>query len=359
MHTPEPDSTTSTSRDREWWNEARKIGAGAWLFRENEPVSEVFRISEGLVKLVRARPDGGESVVGLRWPGSVIGAVRATMNDRHRLSARAVLPTKIRRLEARQFREGLRTVPEFLRSLSDAMLAEVRADLDDSTRGFLPDPEQRLRKLFGPDADRRAHDAEPAAEICLPPAIEPTDLADLLHVSVKDLESLLHKWQRSRYLRRAGDAVIVNCEALHASGPCEPAEATASAAMRSLQAPADSMREAITDRRITVAIALIRKQAANGKLDLKCVSRQVNLSLWHLSRLFKRSTGLGFREFLNAVRLDRAREALRTTHLSIKEIATTVGYNHTSDFTRRFKAAHGICPTEYRARLTKRDRLGP
>jgi AraC-like DNA-binding protein/CRP-like cAMP-binding protein len=354
MHTLEPGTTASTSRDGDWWNEARKIDAGAWLFRENEPVREVFRISEGLVKLVRARRDDRESVVGLRWPGSLVGAVRATMHDRHRLSARAVLPTKVRRLEAHRFRDGLRTVPEFLRSVTDAMLAEFRADLDDSTRGFLLNPEQRLRKLFGSDAGRHRNGGEPAAEICLPPAIAPSDLADLLHVSVKDLEPLLNKWQHSRYLRRAGGALIVNCTVLNASDPREPAEATASAAMPSIQAPAGSMPEAIADRRIRVAIALIRKQAANGRLDLKCVGRQVNLSLWHLSRLFKRSTGLGFREFLNAVRLDRAREALRTTHLSIKEIATIVGYNHTSDFTRRFKAAHGMCPTEYRAKMTKR-----
>ncbi len=340
-----------------WWSDEDDISAGSWLFRAGEPVHDVFCISRGLIKLVREQPHDRDTVVGLRWPGSLVGAVSATLHDLHRLSACALLPTRIRRLPARTFRDGLRSTPAFLRSYTDAILMEFRADLDDSMRACLPEPEQRLHSLLCASIGPPDHWQTMSVEIQLPTNLTLLDLSDLLHVPLPQLSLLLNAWKNAGWLRRDKAAIKFHRDALGSSAGTLPASTVRGPLMLEPPAPdaaASPIPDGIADQRVRKAVEFIRKESASGRLDLRRVSREVNLSLWHLSRLFKRTTGLGFREFLSTVRLDRAREALRTTHLSVKEVAAIVGYNHTSDFTRRFKAVHGISPTEYRARMTQR-----
>jgi AraC-like DNA-binding protein/CRP-like cAMP-binding protein len=316
--------------DRQWPN-ADVLEAGAWLCREGEPVRDVFNISEGLVRLVHVAPTNQSIAVGLRWPGSLIGGVGATLDRWHRVSAKAALPTRVRRLTAAEFRQRLGATPEFLTQATGAMMREFQDELDDSIRPCLSHPEQRLSALlFTHGAGPSGHGA-PSAEVRLPAVIVSSDLADLLHISRDRLSLLLRRWQSSGYVRPDGEAMAFRRVAWCANDA--------------------SLPKRIPDQRVKDVIRLIHKQSAHATLDLQQLSRQVNLSLWHLSRLFRRSTGVGFRDFVNAVRLDRARVALETTHLSVKEIAAIAGYNHTSELTRRFKAAHGVSPTAYRASL--------
>lgn len=55
-------------------------------------------------------------------------------------------------------------------------------------------------------------------------------------------------------------------------------------------------------------------------------------------------------EFLKGVRLDRAARLLEVTSLPVKVIATSVGYESRSYFSRAFRAAYGADPTDYRTR---------
>jgi len=71
-------------------------------------------------------------------------------------------------------------------------------------------------------------------------------------------------------------------------------------------------------------------------------------SVGSLSRLFKKETGVSFRQHVREVRMRKAEEMLRRTLLSIKEIAAEVGYKHVSDFDHHFKEVYGMTPREYR-----------
>ena len=61
-----------------------------------------------------------------------------------------------------------------------------------------------------------------------------------------------------------------------------------------------------------------------------------------------------FGQLRNAVRVERARVALLTTELSVKEIAAGVGYTHPTDLTRQFRAVHALSPIAYRAQARAR-----
>ena len=60
-----------------------------------------------------------------------------------------------------------------------------------------------------------------------------------------------------------------------------------------------------------------------------------------------------FGQLRNAVRVERARVALLTTELSVKEIAAGVGYTHPTDLTRHFRSVHALSPIAYRAQARR------
>ncbi|WP_425470883.1 helix-turn-helix domain-containing protein [Trinickia fusca] len=72
------------------------------------------------------------------------------------------------------------------------------------------------------------------------------------------------------------------------------------------------------------------------------------LSEFHLSRMFRTSFGLPPHAWIAAQRAERARALLRTTALSVEDIAARCGYANASHFGHRFRAAVGASPLAYR-----------
>ena len=72
------------------------------------------------------------------------------------------------------------------------------------------------------------------------------------------------------------------------------------------------------------------------------------VSSFYLSKLFKEEKGETFINFLSDKRLEKARQLLENTELSIKEITAEVGYNDQNYFSRIFKNKYGLSPKEYR-----------
>jgi len=58
--------------------------------------------------------------------------------------------------------------------------------------------------------------------------------------------------------------------------------------------------------------------------------------------------GIGIREALSTIRVERAAELLSTTTLSMKQIAWMVGYSHASTFDREFRKHHAETPSAFR-----------
>ena len=73
------------------------------------------------------------------------------------------------------------------------------------------------------------------------------------------------------------------------------------------------------------------------------------LSPAHFAVRFKEQTASSPREYLRLLRIHRASELLRTTTLSVKDIAGRVGYPDPLHFSRQFKAFQGVAPRDYRA----------
>lgn len=83
------------------------------------------------------------------------------------------------------------------------------------------------------------------------------------------------------------------------------------------------------------------------RLTLEETARVVCLSPDYLSRIFRQETGIGFRQYLNNVRITKAKELIRTTNLRLTDISQMAGYDDQSYFTKVFKRTTGISPNEY------------
>ncbi len=78
------------------------------------------------------------------------------------------------------------------------------------------------------------------------------------------------------------------------------------------------------------------------------LSAQLGYSEFYLSRKFREISGMQFRDYLRYRRLAFALKALRDTESGILDIALQYGFSSHEAFTRAFKEAYGVTPSEYR-----------
>jgi two-component system, response regulator YesN len=98
---------------------------------------------------------------------------------------------------------------------------------------------------------------------------------------------------------------------------------------------------------IDVAVKYI-KENYNRDLNMATVANYVSLNYTYFSQLFKEYTGVSFVDYLRNIRIDKAKELLKSTNCRIYEVAEAVGYPNAKQFTKIFGEVTGISPVEYR-----------
>jgi AraC-like DNA-binding protein len=101
------------------------------------------------------------------------------------------------------------------------------------------------------------------------------------------------------------------------------------------------------DPRVQDALALIRSNCER-RVRIDELAATVGLSRWHLERLTRKYTGASLRDHSAAARMERATILLAQGRLSIKELASRLGYGNASAFTRNFRKRYGASPRNWR-----------
>ena len=83
-------------------------------------------------------------------------------------------------------------------------------------------------------------------------------------------------------------------------------------------------------------------------ITLQDVAEHLHLNQSYFSRIFKRSSGSTFKEYLTMVRVEEAKRLLNNTDDSLLDIAIGVGFDNQSYFTSVFKKLTGLTPGQYR-----------
>lgn len=90
------------------------------------------------------------------------------------------------------------------------------------------------------------------------------------------------------------------------------------------------------------------KENYKKPITLDEVSAHVGFSAAYFSSLFKKESGMNFLEYLSELRMNRAKELLKETNMSVTVICEEVGYSDIKHFTKSFKKNTGINPKDYR-----------
>lgn len=83
------------------------------------------------------------------------------------------------------------------------------------------------------------------------------------------------------------------------------------------------------------------------KIMLSKIAQKLYVNRNYLSQLFKRVTGETFSQYLNKVRIDKAKELISYNHYFIYEVSEMVGYQNATYFSQVFKSITGMSPSEF------------
>ncbi len=86
-------------------------------------------------------------------------------------------------------------------------------------------------------------------------------------------------------------------------------------------------------------------------ISLKNLANSLGYEEHYVSRCFHKYFPFNFKDYVNQLRINKAKELLQGTNLSITEIATTCGFNSIRNFNRAFLKETGDTPKNYRKNL--------
>ena len=90
-----------------------------------------------------------------------------------------------------------------------------------------------------------------------------------------------------------------------------------------------------------------------GDISLENIAGICHCNSSYISSIFKKKTGKSVSEYINEIRINRARLLLWVSPKSVTQISYDVGYNDSGYFSRVFKKYAGVSPEVYRKRMNK------
>ncbi|BCK01543.1 AraC family transcriptional regulator [Anaerocolumna chitinilytica] len=98
-------------------------------------------------------------------------------------------------------------------------------------------------------------------------------------------------------------------------------------------------------------IILYMHQNINTRITLTELSKLVHMTPAYMSRTFKETTGYTIIEYFNKLKIDKSKELLVEGDKKVKEVAQELGFADEFYFSRMFKKAEGITPSQFNSRI--------
>lgn len=95
-------------------------------------------------------------------------------------------------------------------------------------------------------------------------------------------------------------------------------------------------------------LAYINDNFDSSNLSLTSVAEELGINPAYLSYYFKEQIGNNFSVYISKLRIEKVKQLLRESNLSIQEIAEKVGYNNSAALISNFKKQEGMTPGKYR-----------
>lgn len=106
------------------------------------------------------------------------------------------------------------------------------------------------------------------------------------------------------------------------------------------------------ERFLTKLNGIIAEHLSDPELSVSTLTNAMGISRSVLYNKMKKLTDTGIMDYIAHIRIEKAREVLRSPEMSISEIATLLGFENASYFSTVFKRLTGQTPTQYRQKTT-------
>lgn len=110
----------------------------------------------------------------------------------------------------------------------------------------------------------------------------------------------------------------------------------------------DDTKQAVSNKVICDVISYIDQHYLSN-ISLADIAEQFFLSKEHLSRLFKKETGQNLFSYIMQLKLTEAKRLLKTTDMTLDDIAYHLSFSNGNYFSKVFKKNCGLSPSEYRS----------
>lgn len=116
-----------------------------------------------------------------------------------------------------------------------------------------------------------------------------------------------------------------------------------------------SRTEQTQEERPIQALVRYLQEHLGEDVTLAVLAEEFHLSAQYISQLFKSEIGVNFLTYLTNIRMEKAKNLLLTTPLSVAEVSEQAGYGDYRVFTKVFKKNEGVTPSQYRRDFLERD----
>ncbi|WP_027091694.1 response regulator [Cohnella thermotolerans] len=183
------------------------------------------------------------------------------------------------------------------------------------------------------------------------PSLSLAAVKDTCRILIHEVRNVLH-----RYLSINGNQTSASFETLLAAS--FDLESIREYLIRVLPDIADMLNErsVYSSEHVVDNIKTYVEQNPDKVLTLEKISSLFFLNPSYCSFLFKEKTGINFIDYVNQVRIGKAKLLLQTTDDKVYKIAKALGYDNTKYFFRVFKKVAGLTPEEYRQQASQKDK---
>lgn len=175
------------------------------------------------------------------------------------------------------------------------------------------------------------------------PCGELTELASLWRRLIADAASL-------RQLAEGSEEALFSAYASMRSLAWEARLKLWLSLLTQLALPYMTAAEPASDQRVRAICAYIRAHCARP-LSAREIAREVCMSEGHMRATFRQVMGLTPHQYAIQVRLEKAKELLAMTELTLSEVAERTGFDDVSYFINSFRKREGTTPAVYRKRM--------
>jgi AraC-like DNA-binding protein len=103
--------------------------------------------------------------------------------------------------------------------------------------------------------------------------------------------------------------------------------------------------------RLVNSVRMILLERCTENQPLEQIADELNVSYSNLRRTFRLNTGMSMKDYQTAMRIQKAKDLLDNTDLSIKGVAAQLGFRSAFHFSKQFRKTVGCPPSDWRTRL--------